>query len=47
SGEEISVELRPVKELPALISQGLIDHALILNALFWYLMPRLRPQTKT
>jgi len=46
-GEAISVELRPVGELPALISQGLIDHALVLNALFWYLMPRLRPQAKT
>jgi len=47
SGEAISLELRPVKELPDLISQGLIDHALVLNALSWYLMPRLRPQTKT
>ena len=42
-GEDISVEVRPVGELPTLISQGLIDHALVLNAFFWFLMPRLRP----
>lgn len=45
-GEEISVELSPVSKLPALVRQGLIDHALVLNALFWFLTPQLRPQTK-
>lgn len=46
TGESISLELHPVGQLPGLISQGLIDHALVLNALFWFLTPRLRPQSK-
>lgn len=34
--EDIVVDLHPVAELPELIRDGRIDHALVLNALFWF-----------
>jgi ADP-ribose diphosphatase len=40
--EDIDVELVPVFELPQLVSSGQITHALVLNALYWFLfeLPR-------
>jgi 8-oxo-dGTP pyrophosphatase MutT (NUDIX family) len=36
--EEISVELVPAESIPALISNGQIDHALVVAGLLWWLM---------
>jgi 8-oxo-dGTP pyrophosphatase MutT (NUDIX family) len=41
-GEDISVELKPLDEMADLIKRGEIDHALVLNAFFWYFLPHLR-----
>lgn len=46
SAEDIEVVLRPLDQIPELVAQGLIDHALVLNALTWYLHPDLRPVTE-
>ncbi len=34
--EDIAVELRPVADIPKLVASGEIDHALVLNAFFWF-----------
>jgi hypothetical protein len=36
--EETSVELVPVAEIPDQLRQGRIDHALVVAALYWYVL---------
>ena len=39
-GEEVTVELAPTVEIPAMIRDGRIDHALAVMGLFWWLDDR-------
>ena len=38
--EETSVELVPVAEIPDQLRQGRIDHALVVAALYWYVLDK-------
>jgi hypothetical protein len=35
--EELAVEQRPVRDIPRLIQEGQIDHALVVAGLLWWL----------
>jgi ADP-ribose pyrophosphatase len=39
-GEEVTVELAPVAEIPRMIRDGRVDHALAVMGLFWWLADR-------
>lgn len=39
-GEEVTVELAPVAEVPRMIRDGRVDHALAVMGLFWWLADR-------
>ena len=41
-GEDIGVELFPAADIPGLVASGRINHALVLNALFWWRCPEFR-----
>ncbi len=38
--EETSVELVPMAEIPDQLRQGRIDHALVVAALYWYVLSK-------
>ena len=38
--EETSVELVPLAEIPDQLRRGIIDHALVVAALYWYALTK-------